>query len=801
MDSSIVNESESSIQSISLIIVCSDTASVDERIWQAVRKLGTANCRAELRLVDPAMQVVDQRITYRPIPPAFASVSEALSETKYQRVAILDGDGELSAEQWASLVSGPDDSTKAIFNSGTAQGRSRGILLWFYSVFVFLFLKTRKHEFTRGAIIFSSSQSAHYIPHLDGKPKTDVTRIIALARLHERRAVESVSYVPRPESTDSSSRPVRAAFKRAIRFWYTELMFPKRHVDVAQSKPKKSKRYLITLTLMLIASMLLFGNLSYPLFEPDETRNAELALALVDSNDWSVLKLYKNHYWDKPPLQTWAIACSYKIFGASPWSTRLPIAMASLLTVVFTFVLGRRLLGFWAATAATTLLMSTLGFVVISRYTTMDASLTAMTTAMFLFGYLSIQRGFSRSKSLLAGVAAGVGLMVKGPIIVVLCGPPLLLAQWLERDRITDRSQSRTDRLTEDARRVLWFLVPAALIATPWFAFTAYHYPEFVSQFFWKHNLVRFSQGFNHAEPGYFYLVGVFVFMFPVSYLIPSAFRYATSTKYEHVQVRSREAGFLLLSIGWIFLFFSFSSAKLPTYVLPAFPLICLLIGAMLEQWVFVNPVRRSSLLQRLIRRAPVELPAWSIAFAVAGYVWLQVSVMATAFVIGLSFACGAAMLTAQFNEKQKRARRTWWAAIAGVTMVIATATAHQYLPAFSRQRSDLAAIAELFEADQGRGQIVFFGRDPHAAEQMLNKSVIYFDENQAAAAAEFMQTLDRAVLVASDECLGQLGEIVGERLCFEKVKQGRHVFEVEVQNDTAPIVRAANSIDETDVR
>lgn len=784
-----------SILSVALIVVCDDPKTNDDRIREAVGKLRNCSCRAEVRLVDPGRQAGGQRITFRPTATIFATVAEALVDVRHARIVILDSGAELSEPQWSTLVAGPDETTHAIFQA-ESQGRSPGLLVWLYSIFVCLFLKTRKHEFTRGAIIFPAGHARQLIGRLQGPPSHDVARILSLAAWQKKNVIESVSHVSEVAAGRASGRRVRAALQRGIRFWYTELMFPKRHSEIARAKPKQSERYLISALLMLVASVMLFGNLNYPLFEPDETRNAELAMALIESNDWSVLKLHQTHYWDKPPLQTWAIASSYQWFGQSPWATRLPIALASMFTVGCTFFLGRRLVGFYAATAATILLLSSIGFVVISRFTNMDASLTAMTTATFLFGYESVRRGFSRSKSLLAGVAAGLGLMIKGPIIIVLCGPPLLLAHWFERNREAGRAAERSHRVFSDCKRLSWFVVPAVLVAGPWFAITACRYPEFVSQFFWKHNVVRFSEGFNHAGPSYYYLLGIFVFMFPASYLIPSAFRYATSQKLAHVEARSREVGFLFLSAAWIFLFFTLSSTKLPTYVLPAFPLICLLMGAMVEQWVFVTPAKRNSLLQQLVRRAPVEMPIWGMVFAAVGYFVLGVSLFQAMVIVVLALLGGCMVQLSCLVEGPRRRRRLAWWSIAGVALLLSITTGHWYVPLIANQRSDLAAVENLTDERGWESPIVFVGRDPHAAKQSLGQAVVYFDKNQIEEAAEFLRENTASVLVVSDDRVRQLAAVTGDSIDFQKMPLGRHVYvskAIEPADDKTLNSRAAN--------
>ena len=688
-----IETNQLAIQSITLIVVAGSQQNLDEQIWTAVRHLGKVKCRAEVRLVDPNADRRPRLVTYQPTPNVYPTIAAALDSTKYQRVAILDCQAQLSTPQWSDLISTPEGSTKAILQTSPAKCRKRRIWTWLYSMFVLLFLRTRKNEFAYGAIIFSATQSHHYMGRLTGDSQMDISGILALAVQHGRRPIETISHSPTTLVPQTSTRPVRAAWKRAIRFWFNNLMYPNHSHQVASIKPKKNVRRLAALGLFVIAAWMLFGNLNYPLFEPDETRNAQLALTMIQSGDWSVLKLHNEHYCDKPPLQIWVIATSYKIFGASPWATRFPIAFASLLTVLSTFLIGRRLVGFRAAALASLFLLVSAGFTIVSRYTTMDATLTAATTATFLFGFESVRRGLSRTQSAMAGLAAGFGLLVKGPVIVVLCGPPLLIACWLGRG-----GNAKADRAIG---QLAWFVVPMLLVAMPWFAYTSIFHPEILTQFLWKHNVVRFAEGFNHSQPFYYYLLGMFLFMFPVSYLLPSVARFALANRSYQVDARSREVGFLAIAVLWILAFFTLSSTKLPTYVLPAFPLLCLLIGSMVDREMFAVGNQRRTVLQMLVRRAPLELPAWSLLAAVIGLVWFDCPWTIATTIVVVSILGSFAMLTAAKQKVLRRRQRKFGYGLACVGCVLVLTVTQQILPSLANQRSDLLA-AKMLDQEVG---------------------------------------------------------------------------------------------------
>jgi 4-amino-4-deoxy-L-arabinose transferase-like glycosyltransferase/N-acetylneuraminic acid mutarotase len=97
------------------------------------------------------------------------------------------------------------------------------------------------------------------------------------------------------------------------------------------------------LTVILLALLLGFSFMgSRSLFEPDEGRYTNVALNIVDSNEWISLHRHPDSlHFTKPPLTYWTIAASVKTFGFNIWAARLPIALAYILSVLMVFQLGK----------------------------------------------------------------------------------------------------------------------------------------------------------------------------------------------------------------------------------------------------------------------------------------------------------------------------------------------------------------------------------------------------------------------------------------------------------------------------
>ncbi len=60
-----------------------------------------------------------------------------------------------------------------------------------------------------------------------------------------------------------------------------------------------------------------------PLFDPDEGRYAEIPREMLVSGDWVTPRFNDLKYFEKPPLQYWATAATYELFGVREATSRL----------------------------------------------------------------------------------------------------------------------------------------------------------------------------------------------------------------------------------------------------------------------------------------------------------------------------------------------------------------------------------------------------------------------------------------------------------------------------------------------
>jgi hypothetical protein len=125
---------------------------------------------------------------------------------------------------------------------------------------------------------------------------------------------------------------------------------------------------------------------------------------------------------------------------------------------------------------------------------------------------------------------------------------------------------------------LLFFLIAFA-VNVPWYVAIYLEQPKFLGHFFWQHNVMRFLQPFDHLQPIWFYGPILLLGLMPGTLLLANYLFQLLRGGPETASRRSRAGGFWLLAGFWCVFFFSCSGSKLPTYVLPAYPFLCLALG------------------------------------------------------------------------------------------------------------------------------------------------------------------------------------------------------------------------------
>jgi len=222
-----------------------------------------------------------------------------------------------------------------------------------------------------------------------------------------------------------------------------------------------------------------------PLVDPDEGRYAEIPREMAVTGDWITPRLNGLKYSEKPPLQYWASAAVYSVFGFSEWTARLWTVGLGFLCLPMVFGWTRRLYGDGAGFAAMTALAVSPYFELIAHLNILDSGFAFfLSGAVFAFalGQSSPEGSASERRwILLAWLAAALAVLSKGIVVGVLAGATLVAYTAIERDLRPWR------RL-----HVLLGLPLFLLVTVPWFVAVSARNPSFLQFFFVHEHFARF---------------------------------------------------------------------------------------------------------------------------------------------------------------------------------------------------------------------------------------------------------------------------------------------------------------------
>jgi len=297
---------------------------------------------------------------------------------------------------------------------------------------------------------------------------------------------------------------------------------------------------LLVLSLGFVATAGLLG-----LFESTETRYAEIAREMLASGDWLAPRLDGILHLHKPPLAYWAAAASLALFGRGALGARLPVAVASIVSLACVGSIASRRFAAWGASPARAVwvLGSMALFAALSRSLASDPFLTA---AVLLYWALAPSAG--------ALGALGLGFLAKGPVVFLHTALPVLVAALWGRDR-------RTLSLLGPARG--WWLF--AVIALPWFLVMAQRVPGLISYMLGNQLWGRYTTTVHQRGGPPWYFVAL-----AIGGALPWTGALLAGLARAWRERSSQEARLLLAWFAAPIVFLSFSGSKLPAYLLPS---------------------------------------------------------------------------------------------------------------------------------------------------------------------------------------------------------------------------------------
>lgn len=359
-------------------------------------------------------------------------------------------------------------------------------------------------------------------------------------------------------------------------------------------------RSLFVLTFLCLLTYLL-GNASVVLWDRDEPRYAQTSKQMLESGDWVVPRLLDEPREKKPAMIYWLQASAMKAVGPTVFAARLPSALFVTATIVLLAAAMRKTVGDPLAITTAAVLASNLLVIVAAKLSITDGVLLPFATLAQLSLCSILFRTGRWRDFVLFGVAQGLALLTKGPVIPAVS---LLTAiAWWILGRFPRRQNANVSPVISDPRMLQPGIKPPArrwttwagvalaiaiaiVIFLPWWIAIEHRSPGWTTRVLHNEVINRAATPQEgHKGPPGFYFATIWGTFLPWSLLLPIALWTAWPQRNEPT-VR-----FALAAVIGPWILFEVAATKLPHYLLPVYPALAYLVA----RWIIQRGRQRAA--------------------------------------------------------------------------------------------------------------------------------------------------------------------------------------------------------------
>ena len=345
-------------------------------------------------------------------------------------------------------------------------------------------------------------------------------------------------------------------------------------------------RFKSKLLLVIFLGILLYipGQTMRHFWGTSEARTAQIAQEMIDSGDWVIPHLNNMPRLTKPPLYFWSVALTAKFFNnnhVTEWTARIPASLSAILTLIFVFLIVKKLFDEKTAFSSSIMLATTYSFFWQSQQAMLDMMLVMFETATCLFFVYGLKAGNKRKKFFYIPMhlCFGLSVMTKGPVGIII--PWLGILTYL----------IWTSQLKE-LKHFSWipgFLV-FALVVAPWLI-AVYYRIDTAFTVFYNETVTRYTSAFDHQRGWYYFIIRFPLYILPwglfLPFLIWDIYKNKTISDYKFA------ISFFLPAL----IFFSLCGSKRSYYLVPIYPFLIISIALLFSKLVSFNLLKKSIIL------------------------------------------------------------------------------------------------------------------------------------------------------------------------------------------------------------
>lgn len=342
------------------------------------------------------------------------------------------------------------------------------------------------------------------------------------------------------------------------------------------------------LGLLLLCYFIFFFNIgNYALMDVDETRYVSMARDMFHSKDFLTLYLNGEYFFEKPPLYFWGECLSFALFGkVNEFTARFPVALYGTLSTLLVYFTGKKIISRRYGFISALILATTLEFVMLAKFAILDIVVTTCIGFSVMFGFLTQFVNDKNKKYMwwLFYIFSGLAVMAKGiPGFVVPFAVMFFVTLY-----------NKTFKQIFKPQYILPGFALFFLIVLPWhIVMLKMHDPLFFNEYIMKHHINRFfsSSEIDREQPFYFYFVTVLWGLIPwvFSGIAVGITKLKTFKNIAVSELNNSQKFMMFNIIAFIvtMLFFSSSSTKLITYILPVYIFTAFILGFIWEDYIF----------------------------------------------------------------------------------------------------------------------------------------------------------------------------------------------------------------------